>query len=65
LFIKKQLRASEQERPDVAQARREWKVKQLALDPEKLVFIDVAGDQLVLDAGNSCPKKMIPEMTVL
>jgi transposase len=37
---KKVLKASEQDRPDVAQKRAEWKVQQLGLDPEHLVFID-------------------------
>jgi len=37
---KKVLKASEQDRPDVAQQRVEWKVRQAGLDPEHLVFID-------------------------
>ena len=37
---KKVLKASEQDRPDVAQKRAEWKVQQTGLDPEHLVFID-------------------------
>ena len=37
---KKTRHAAEQERPDVAAARREWRVRQPALNPEKLVFID-------------------------
>jgi transposase len=35
--------ASEQERPDVAEARAAWKEDQPALDPTRLVFIDETG----------------------
>ena len=37
------MHASEQERPDVAQARAAWKEGQLALDPARLIFIDETG----------------------
>ena len=37
---KKVLKASEQDRPDVAKERAEWEVRQAGLDPERLVFID-------------------------
>lgn len=37
---KKVLKAAEQDRPDVAQRRAEWKVLQTGLDPDRLVFID-------------------------
>lgn len=37
---KKVLKASEQDRPNVAQQRAEWKVRQAGLDPQRLVFID-------------------------
>lgn len=37
------MRAAEQERPDVAQARVAWKNDQKSLDPSKLVFIDETG----------------------
>lgn len=37
---KKVLKASEQDRPDVALKRAWWLVQQAGLDPEKLVFID-------------------------
>lgn len=37
---KKVLKAAEQDRPDVAQQRAEWKVRQAGLDPHRLVFID-------------------------
>jgi hypothetical protein len=36
--------AAEQQRPDVASARQEWKTElQPRLDPQKLVFIDETG----------------------
>ena len=37
---KKSLRAAEQNRPDVAKARTEWREKQPELKPDSLVFID-------------------------
>src|SRR6188474_2211022 len=37
---KKQIRAAEQDRPDVAAARIAWRAMQRSLDPAKLVFID-------------------------
>src|SRR6266849_2538501 len=40
---KKIVHASEQERPDVAEARAAWKQDQPALDPARLVFIDETG----------------------
>ena len=40
LPFKKSLRAAEQDRPDVAAARRALQRRQKALDPRKLVFID-------------------------
>jgi transposase len=39
-FKKKSRRAAEQDRPDVAPARAEWRVKQPGLMPGQLVFID-------------------------
>jgi transposase len=41
--IKKTLHASEQTRPDVAEARERWKAGQASLDPTKLVFVDETG----------------------
>jgi hypothetical protein len=38
--FKKSLRASEQDRPDVAFQRDRWKARQAAVDPARLVFID-------------------------
>jgi transposase len=40
---KKTLHASEQARPDVAEARERWKAAQASFDPTKLVFIDETG----------------------
>jgi hypothetical protein len=40
---KKSLRASEQDRPDVAARRRIWRAAQPFIDPGKLVFIDETG----------------------
>jgi transposase len=40
---KKSLRASEQDRPDVKQAREEWRQLQAAVDPARLVFLDESG----------------------
>jgi transposase len=37
------LHASEQDRPDVAEARKAWQASQAGLDPGKLVFIDETG----------------------
>jgi transposase len=37
------LRAAEQDRPDVAQAREAWKANQANLNPDKLAFIDETG----------------------
>lgn len=37
---KKVLKASEQQRPDVAERRAQWKLWQCGLDPGRLVFID-------------------------
>jgi transposase len=41
--LKKTAHASEQERADVAEARRLWKAAQASLDPSRLVFIDETG----------------------
>ena len=37
------MRATEQERPDVAEARTQWKDDQLRFDPAKLIFVDETG----------------------
>jgi transposase len=38
--FKKSLHASEQDRPDVARRRRQWKARQATIGPARLVFID-------------------------
>jgi len=43
LSFKKTLQATEQDRPDVAQARAEWSSNQAALDPRRLVFLGETG----------------------
>ena len=40
LSFKKSLRAAQQDRPDVAEARANWRLLQPTLDPSHLVFID-------------------------
>jgi hypothetical protein len=40
ISLKKSLHAAEQERPDVARARRRWMREQGRFDPARLVFID-------------------------
>ena len=40
---KKSLRAAEQDRPDVAQDRRRWRVWQRYMDPGRFVFLDETG----------------------
>ena len=42
-MLKKTLRASEQERLDIAQAREAWAEFQKTLDPNRLVFLDESG----------------------
>lgn len=43
IHTKKQLRASEQQRPDVKRERSVWKRNQLSLDIDRLVFLDETG----------------------
>jgi transposase len=40
---KKSLRAAEQDRPDIAEARAQWRAGQADIDQERLVFIDESG----------------------
>ena len=40
LSFKKSLRASEQDRPDVARRRRQWKARQGKISAARLVFVD-------------------------
>ena len=51
LRSKKSVRAAEQERPDVAEARRQWKNDQTKLDPTKLVFVDETGASTQIGAA--------------
>jgi transposase len=44
-FQKKSSRAAEQDRPDVARQRRDWRASQERIDPERLVFVDEMGVQ--------------------
>jgi hypothetical protein len=37
------LRAAEQDRADIAEARKEWRSSQPDLNPERLVFLDETG----------------------
>ena len=37
------MHAAEQERPDVAEARAQWKNDQIRLDPANLIFVDETG----------------------
>jgi len=41
--FKKTLRAAEQDRPEVARRRTQWRKYQGRLDPKRLVFIDETG----------------------
>jgi transposase len=43
LSLKKTLRASEQDRKDIAQQREQWREFQSTLDPGRLVFLDESG----------------------
>jgi transposase len=43
ITFKKSVRAAEQERPDVAEARLRWMSDRLRFDPAKLVFVDETG----------------------
>jgi hypothetical protein len=46
-LLKKSLRAAEQQRADVARARRRWIREQGFLDPARLVFIDETAEPLL------------------
>jgi transposase len=50
-FKKKSLHAAEQDRPDVAQAREQWKANQASIDPKKLVFVDETGTNTKMVRG--------------
>src|ERR1700680_2790681 len=54
---KKSLRATEQERPDVARARRHWIREQGMLDSTRLVFIDeTAANTKMVRLSGRCPR---------
>ena len=52
---KKSLRAAEQERADVARARRRWMRERGLFDPARLVFIDeTAANTKMMRVGGRC-----------
>ena len=54
---KKSLRAAEQQRPDVARARRRWRREQFMFDPARLVFIDeTAASTNMVRLRGRCPR---------
>lgn len=54
---KKSLHASEQDRPDVAEARENWTADQASLDPDRLVFIDETGASTkMVRVRGRCPR---------
>ena len=56
-LLKKSLRAAEQERADVARARRRWIREQGMLDPARLVFIDeTAANTKMVRLSGRCPR---------
>ena len=52
---KKTALASEQDRPDVARKRARWAAHQGAIDPQRLVFIDVEAGSGI-DPGDRYPR---------
>jgi transposase len=57
ITFKKSLRAAEQERPDVARARRRWIREQGMLDSTRLVFIDeTAANTKMVRLSGRCPR---------
>src|SRR6516225_5186336 len=55
LLLKKSLRAAEQERADVARARRRWMREQGMFDPAHLVFVDeTAANTKMLRLSGRC-----------
>src|SRR6476659_2464462 len=54
---KKSLRAAEQERADVARARRRWMREQGMFDPARLVFVDeTAANTKMVRLSGRCPR---------
>jgi transposase len=57
ITFKKSLRAAEQERADVARARRRWMREQGMFDPARLLFIDeTAANTKMLRLSGRCPR---------
>jgi transposase len=57
ISFKKSLRATEQDRPDVARARRSWKRRQGMLSSTRLVFIDeTAANTKMVRLSGRCPR---------
>ena len=56
LTFKKSLHASEQDRPDVARRRAQWKKYQGRLDPRRLVFIDETWAKTNMTRARACPR---------
>jgi transposase len=57
ITFKKSLRAAEQERPDVARARRRWKREQDMLDSTRLVFLDeTSANTKMARLSGRCPR---------
>lgn len=54
---KKSTHASEQDRPDVAEARRQWPAKLAGLDPEELVFLDEMGANTAMQRSHGYAPK--------
>jgi transposase len=55
--LKKTLHAAEQQRPDVALARRRWRREQFMFDPARLVFIDeTAASTKMVRLRGRCPR---------
>src|SRR3981189_1720714 len=55
--LKKSLHAAEQQRPDVALARRRWRREQFMFDPARLVFIDeTAASTKMVRLRGRCPR---------
>src|SRR5262249_43130809 len=57
LLSKKSLHAAEQERADVARARRRWMREQGMFDPARLVFVDeTAANTKMVRLSGRCPR---------
>src|SRR5437660_7308058 len=56
LLSKKSLRAAEQERANVARARRRWMREQGMFDPARLVFVDETAANTMVRLSGRCPR---------